>query len=202
MGRRRTVVVLGMALGMVLLAGVVAAVVGVLRSDDGPVYTVAQVQAGLQRHRMAWAGHTVRVHGMAAGVVLGHTITLYRCGHGPTTCTASVPVRTVAHLLLVPDGADAGSTFVGVSIGGRTVMYQPSMAAGLVPGVLVLVQPRAADTPLAALRRLPLVGSLIPDEGQGTFQRSGVYWVHIPTNHTCDSATQLCDDAILADVPQ
>jgi len=122
----------------------------------------------------------------------------------------SVPARTVVHLLLVPDGVDAGATTSGISGGisggDQTLTYHTSTATAPVPGMVVLVQPHATNallTPLlTALRRMPLIGSLVPNEGQGAFQRSGVYWVHIPTKRTCDIAAQLCDDAVLLAAPQ
>ncbi len=190
-----------LALGLVLVAGLVAAVVGVLRPDDGLVYTVAQVQAGLQQHRAAWAGRTVRVRGMVGGGVSGSTYMVFRCGRSPSPCMVNVPARALAHLLLVPEGADGGATNVTVSEGNQTLTYQSSTAASPAPGMLVLVQPRVTNTLLAVLRQLPLVSSLMPVEGQKAFQQSGVYRIHIPTNRTCDTAAQVCDDATLTGVP-
>ena len=48
------------AVGLVLIASTVTAVVG-HANPAGPVYTVAQVQSGLYRNPQAWAGRTVRV---------------------------------------------------------------------------------------------------------------------------------------------
>jgi len=201
-GKRRAAVTLGVVVGMVLLAGLVAAVVGHPTSPTGPVYTVAQVQAALQQHPMAWAGRTVRVRGMAGAAAFGSTYMVYSCGPTPSTCTVGVPARTVVHLLLVPDGADAGATTAGISGGNQTLTYHSSTAPDPVPGVVVLVQPPAPNALLTALRRVPLVGLLVPNEGQGTFHRSGVYWVRIPAKRTCDSAAPLCDDAVLLAAPQ
>ncbi len=203
-GKRGAAATLGVVVGMVLLAGLVAAVVGHPTSPTGPVYTVAQVQAALQQHPMAWAGRTVRVRGMAGGAAFGSTYMVYMCGPTPSTCTVGVPARTVVHLLLVPDGADAGGTTAGagISSGNQTLTYHSSTAPDPVPGVVVLVQPPAPNALLTALRRVPLVGLLVPNGGQGTFHRSGVYWVRIPAKRTCDSATPLCDDAVLLAAPQ
>jgi len=65
--RRRAAAGLGMVLGMASLAGVVMSVVvvGHPSSHAGPVYTVAQVRAGLTRQPSAWAGRTVLVRGVA-----------------------------------------------------------------------------------------------------------------------------------------
>jgi hypothetical protein len=205
-GRRRAAATVGVVLGIALLAGFVAAVVAAVvghhaSSFAGPVYTVAQVQVGLQQHPIAWAGRTVGVRGMAAGVAFGSTYELYMCGIRPGACRASVPAHTVAHLLLVPNGVDAGVTNVGMSEAGQKLTYYTS-ATNSVPGVAILVQPQRPNSLLTVLRRIPLIGSLVPNEGQGSFQRSGIYWVHIPTKRTCDIAAQLCDDAVLLAAPQ
>ncbi len=198
---RRAAATIGVVLGMVLLAGLVAAVAGRPSSPAGPVYTVAQVQVGLQQHPIAWAGRTVGVRGMVGGAAFGSTDEVYRCGVGPVACRASVPAHTVAHLLLVPDGVDAGATNVGMSDGGQKLTYYTS-ATNSVPEVVVLVQPQKPNAVLTVLRRMPLIGSLVPNEGQGTFQQSGVYWVHIPIKRTCDIGVQVCDDALLLAAPQ
>ncbi len=194
------VVALGLVL-IVLIAGAVT-VVAERATPAGSVYTVAQVQAGLQQHPTAWAGRTVRVHGMAAGAAFGNTYMVYGCGPTPSACTVSVPARTVVHLLLVPDGVDAGATTSGISGGDQTLTYHTSTATAPIPGMVVLVQPHATNALLTALRRVPLVGLLIPNESQKAFQRSGVYWMHIPVKRTCDIAAQLCDDAVLIGAPQ
>jgi hypothetical protein len=48
----------------VLAVGVGMAMLGI-HPDQGPVYTVAQVQAGLAHHPQAWVGRTVRMRGVA-----------------------------------------------------------------------------------------------------------------------------------------
>jgi len=138
---------------------------------------------------------------MAAGAAFGSTDELYMCGVGPGACRASVPAHTVAHLLLVPDGVDASATNVRISVEGQKLTYYTS-ATNSVPGVVVLVQPQRPNALLTVLRRMPLISSLVPNEDQGSFQRSGVYWLHIPTKRTCDITVQLCDDAVLLAAPQ
>jgi hypothetical protein len=60
----RSPLLLGVLLGLALATGLAA--VALRRPlDQGPVYTVAQVQAQLQRQPGAWAGRTVRVRGVA-----------------------------------------------------------------------------------------------------------------------------------------
>ncbi len=49
--------------GLVLIAGAVSAVVGRSPSLNGPIYTIAEVRAGLRTHPQAWVGRTVWVEG-------------------------------------------------------------------------------------------------------------------------------------------
>src|SRR5207237_4394068 len=89
--------------------GVVAAVVGLVLAvvtPAGPVYTVAQVAAGLAHHPRAWVGRTVTVRGTLAVVVDDDSVDP---GGGvgssycwPTgTCIMGLPTDVPLHIFLV-----------------------------------------------------------------------------------------------------
>jgi hypothetical protein len=82
----------GGLLGLVLITGL--AVMAIYRPPDrGPVYTVAQVQAGLADQPQDWVGRTVQVRGMVEPCPLREgTAILWRCPDDP--------------LILVPTAAD------------------------------------------------------------------------------------------------
>lgn len=65
MRRILAIVAVALVLVVITVAGVI-----VTRRDDGPVYSVAQVQAGLQQHPRQWFGKTIRVHGWLGGYLL------------------------------------------------------------------------------------------------------------------------------------
>jgi hypothetical protein len=52
-------------LGLVLTTSLSVAIIFAIRSAEGPVYSVATVQAGLADQPQAWVGRTVRVRGLA-----------------------------------------------------------------------------------------------------------------------------------------
>jgi hypothetical protein len=51
--------------GLALTSSVLIAITGSIRVSQGPVYTVAQVQAGMAHQPDTWVGRTVRMRGVA-----------------------------------------------------------------------------------------------------------------------------------------
>jgi hypothetical protein len=107
-------------LGLVLVAGLLAAVVG--RRAPERVYTVAQVRADLARQPAVWVGRTVLVRGVAVlsfwpiGPAGGGSVpcalppaTLPPAPHGPQSCPLAAPPTaphgTTVYLRLVDDSA-------------------------------------------------------------------------------------------------
>jgi hypothetical protein len=163
-GRRRAVATLGAVLGMALLAGLVAAVVGRPSSPAGPVYTVAQVRAGLARRPAAWAGRTALVRGAAVesawatGPTIGEGMT---CGARPSasgnsqSCPLVAPNGRTLYLRLVDD-----STLPNLTR--PFLMSQQDNRLTL----LLAVQPIAPNPLIALARRLPPLARFLPMQGQ------------------------------------
>ncbi len=162
-GRRRAVATLGAVLGMALLAGLVAAVVGRPSSPAGPVYTVAQVRAGLARQPSAWAGRTVLVRGVAfesfwaTGPMSGegHPCDPRFFGGHPQLCPLVRANGATVYLTLMDDSVqfDPRHPFF-------TIQQATRMTLNLA------VQP-IAPTPLIALvRRVPPLVRFLPMQGQ------------------------------------
>jgi hypothetical protein len=120
----RSPVLLGGLLGLLLLAAGLAAVALLRPLGHGPVYTVAQVRAQLDRDPAAWRGQALWVRGLIAG------------------CPG----------LLAP--------YVRAECRGREGYYLTDAA---VPATEPLPLERGSPAPLlAALRRLPPLGRLLP----------------------------------------
>src|SRR5437588_7823977 len=66
---RTVALAIAVLLAVALAAGAVLVFVVHSPAAAGPVYTVAQVQAGLARHPQAWVGRTVLVRGTTLGWV-------------------------------------------------------------------------------------------------------------------------------------
>jgi hypothetical protein len=145
--------------GLVLIAGFV---VGAHTSWPGhdPMYTVAQVQAGLARHPGSWVGHTVRVRGRATACSI-------ELEHGHFHCLPRQP-----HL----DDPDAGSW--------------------IEPLLLVWKDPNPA---LTIMRRVPLLGSLLPAPQELDWGTVATYRVQLRavTRGPCSAAT--CYEALVLD---
>ncbi len=163
-GRRRAAATLGVVLGMALLAGLVAAVVGRLSSPTGPVYTVRQVRVGLVRQPAAWAGRTLLVRGIAAvsfwatGPTTAVGQDCYRplpSSNSPGFCPLVAPNRATVHLWLIDDSlrSNLSRPFFAV---------QPSNTTTLI----LAVQPVAPNPLIALARRLPPLARFLPIQGQ------------------------------------
>jgi len=166
-GRRRAITTLGMVLGLALLAGLVAAVVGRPSSPAGPVYTVAQVRAGLARQPAAWAGRTLLVRGIAAqtlwatGPTNGIGQSCYRPfppSSGPGSCPLVAPHGATVYLWLIDDSSQSLRSHLSQPL----FLAQPSDTTilGLV------VQPVTPNPLLALARRVPPLARFLPIQGQ------------------------------------
>jgi len=165
-GRRRAIATLGVVVGMAVLAGLVAAVVSRLFSSDGPVYTVAQVRAGLARQPAAWAGRTLLVRGSATQTLWGIRSTpsgayeVHFCnarffGGHPQFCALTRPNGATVYLTLIDDSAriDPRRPFF--------ILQQAKMMA-----LNLAVQPVAPNPLVALARRLPPLARFLPMQGQ------------------------------------
>ncbi len=166
-GRRRAITTLGMVLGLALLAGLVAAVVGRPSSPAGPVYTVAQVRAGLARQPAAWAGRTLLMRGIAAKTfwatgpttAIGQSCyTPFPPSSGPGSCPLVAPHGAAVYLWLIDDSSQSLRSHLSQPL----FLAQPSDTT-----ILVHVMQPATPNPLLALaRRLPPLARFLPIQGQ------------------------------------
>lgn len=86
-------------LGLVLTISLFAAITARRAVAPGPVYALAQVQAGLADHPRAWVGRTVWVRGMAEPCPWwGGTTRLWQCADEPLILVAD-PAGQVAEPL-------------------------------------------------------------------------------------------------------
>jgi hypothetical protein len=94
-------------MGLVLAVGLVVALRGGSRGVAGPVYTVAQVQAGLMDRPPAWVGPTIWVRGLAAPCPWrGGTARLWQCADDPFILVADPADPRAAPLPLSPPAPD------------------------------------------------------------------------------------------------
>jgi len=143
---RKTWLVLGLLAG----SGCVGlAVVSLTSSPSMPVYTVAQVQAGLRRHPTAWTGRIVLIRGTITSTGSGSPI-------GPTRkevlLSAAIPVVGPGLSATLPRGAFGYVTLTTDSTDPR--------AAPLTLGVHLQTYGFAAW--LATLRGVPPLRALLP----------------------------------------
>jgi hypothetical protein len=162
-GRRRVVTTLGMVLGIALLAGLVAAVVGRPSSPAGPVYTVAQVRAGLARQPGAWAGRTLLVRGSAAETFWatgptsgqGHLCDPRFFGGHPQLCSLVRANGATVYLTLMDDSVQLDPTH-------PLFIRQQATTMSL----NLAVQPIAPSPLIALVRRVAPLARFLPMQGQ------------------------------------
>jgi len=163
-GGRRAAATLGVVLGVALLAGLVAAVAG--RPSSGPVYTVAEVRAGLARQPAAWAGRTLLVRGSATQTLwaIGSTTSgayeFHLCdprffGGHPQFCPLAGPNGGTVYLTLLDDSVQLNPRYPAF------ILQQAKMMA-----VNLAVQPVAPNPLIALARRLPPLARFLPMQGQ------------------------------------
>ncbi len=178
-GRRRAVTTLGMVLGIALLAGLVAAVVGRPSSPAGPVYTVAQVRAGLARQPAAWAGRTLLVRGSATqtlwaiGSTTRRAYEFHLCdarffGGHPQFCQLARPNEAIVYLTLIDDSVQLNPRYP------HFILQQAKMMA-----LNLAVQPVAPNPLVALARRLPPLARFLPMQGQVPGGMSHLYRIRL-----------------------
>ena len=154
-------VALGVVLGVALLAGLVAAVAGRPFSPAGPVYTVAEVRAGLTRQGVAGAGRTLLVRGVAAAsswAIMSTVSGVYEfhlCDVRSQFCPLAGPNGATVHLTLIDDSVQINPRYAPF------ILYQPKMMA-----LNLAVQPVTPNPLIALARRLPPLARFLPTQGQ------------------------------------
>ena len=168
--------------GLVLAAGLVAMLVGHLTPSHERVYSVDDVQSGLFHHPRQWVGRIVLVRGTATEL---DWETGQGTGRGlsclpPHECSLPVPPGYASHVNLVADR-----------------LYRPRM--GFPRIIRLRIQPAATNDLVMVLRRLPVVGSLLPSASQGlSAGLSHIYRIQtFGTGRQCLPHALWCDDAVL-----
>jgi len=155
-GRRRVAATLVVVLGMALLTELVTAGARRPSSLAGPVYTVAQVRAGLARQPAAWAGRTLLVHGVAVESFWGTGPTTsagHLCYLPPFTCPLVAPNGTTVYLAVIDDSVRPNHRHA-------FFMVQNTMT------LFLAVQPITPNPLIAFARRLPPLTRFLSAQGQ------------------------------------
>jgi hypothetical protein len=189
---------------LVLAVGLVVTIVtgGVVTE---PVYTIAQVRAGLAHDRAAWVGRSVLVRARVMASVLlrgafslGSPLSDYVVTKGrweppkcittstgcPSPLAGLVPTGTIPDLLLQLKPAWPHMSPV--------LWVRPQS-----PAPWIRPQPRAPW--LAFLQRLPLLRRVLPGPQQGRWGVYTVYRIQLLPPHRSRCAPTPCDDALLLD---
>ena len=191
-------------IGLVLAVGLVVTIVAGAATE--PVYTIAQVRAGLAQDPAAWVGRVVLVRGRVMASLLGR-------GASSLGTPLSDYVMTKGHLQ--PPRCITTSTGC------------PSPLAGLVPpgtipdlhlqlkpawprrSPVLWVRPQSPapwirplpPAPwLAFLRRLPLLQRVLPAPQQGRWGVYTVYRIQLLPPHRSPCTPNPCEDALLLDL--
>lgn len=130
-------------LGALALASVMALMVQ-NQAPAGPIYSLAQVQAGLYHYPQTWAGRMVRVRAQIDALA----------GDGRPQPISSRPSPYV-NLLSTPPGSG-----MEITLGPPTSSHADPSAS--YPAVSLFVGPRVSDPLRSALRRLPVIGRIVP----------------------------------------
>ncbi len=155
------------------------------------VYTVTAVQVGLRQNPGAWIGHTVTVRGVVIwysydhwGPNLLHAGGQDACFTWLHTCLLRQELTAIAsnstvHLALAAQPLNFGIGQDPVQV----LKTHPTLALPL-----VFREPSLPHDPIPSLlRRLPLIGSLLPMPEQWRPPVSGLYTIHIlpRVSHSC-----------------
>jgi hypothetical protein len=189
---------------LVLTVGLIVAIVAGAATE--PVYTIAQVRAGLAHDPAAWVGRSVLVRGRVMASVLGR---------------GAFSLGTPLSDYVVTKGRMQPPRCITTSTG------CPSPLAGIVPPgtspVLLLqlkpawprrspvlwvrpqspapwIRPQPPAPWLASLRRLPLLRRVLPGPQRGRWGVYTVYRIQILPPHRSRCAPTPCDDALLLDL--
>jgi len=191
-----------LALGLVLAAGLVAAVVG--HRAPAQAYTVAQVRAGLARQPAAWVGRTVLVRAVAVASVwttgLGTGMGIV-CGQrarrarppalgGVQSCPLTAPHGATLYLMLADDSAPFGP---------RPSLFFPQKTT-----LDLIVQPVAPNPLIALARRLPPLARFLSAQGQVPGGVPHLYRIRLwpSSSASCASPSPLtltCGTGVLVD---
>jgi len=145
MKRRTIAVAILFPLGALALVRMMALMVW-NQAPMGPIYALAQVQAGLYRNPQVWVGRTVRVRAQI------DTLDGYGAGTAQT-----IPNRSSRYVNLLSMPAGSGMEII---LGPPPSLHaDPSTSY---PAVSLFVGPRVSDPRLAALRHMPVIGRMVP----------------------------------------
>ena len=192
-------------IGLVLAVGLVVTIVAGGVATE-PVYTIAQVRAGLAHDRTAWVGRSVLVRARVMGVVwlrgtysLGTPLSDYVVRNGriqppkcittatgcPSPLAADVPPGTTPTILLQLKPPWPHRYPV--------LWVRPQSPAPW-------IRPVPPASWLAFLRRLPPLRHVLPGPQQGRWGVSMVYRMQILPPHRSPCTPTPRDDALLLDV--
>jgi len=193
-----------LALGLVLVAGLVAAVVG--RRAPERVYTVAQVRAGLARQPAAWAGRTLLVRGIAAAsswdVGVGPGVNAIQfCGTRPIG-SAPQPCELPLAAPNGPNGAGTTAYLTLVDASVRVDPIHPFFMPRRVNALVLAVQPVTPNPLVALARRLPPLARFLPVPRQVPGGVSQLYRIRLRPAGSARCASPFsftCDIGVLVD---
>ena len=143
MKRRTIAVAVLFPLGALALVSVMVLMVRG-QSSTGPIYSLAQVQAGLYRDPRVWAGRTVSVRAQIDALSGDGTLRPISRRPSPYDNLLSMPAGSRMEITLGPppsSRADPGASY---------------------PAVSLFVGPRVSDPLLSALRRWPVLRRIVP----------------------------------------
>lgn len=192
------------ALGVVLVAGLVAAIVG--RPASARVYTVAQVRAGLVRQPAAWVGRTVLVRGVAVLSFWprgpqGTGGSSVSCAVPPAALSPALPGQQSCPLA-APQGASVYLKIVDGSIRLDPRVHNSVPPQPTFPILMLVVQPVAPNPLIALARHLPLLTRFFPTLAQVPGGLSYLYRIRLrprPVSRApcANSAWFPCIDGVL-----
>jgi len=193
-----------LALGLALVAGLVAAVIG--RRVPEQAYTVAQVRAGLARQPAAWVGRTVLVRGVAveSSWVIGLTIgTSTSCivrssalgSSQSCPLAAPKPNRTTLYLTLVDDSVRLDQLDLMRPLLPVSQQANP-------PSLVLAVRPVTPNPLIALARRLPPFARFFPTQGRVPGGVPHLYRIRLQPRGSAPCANPFwftCTDGVLVD---
>jgi len=197
---------------LVLIVGVIVAVQK--RAVVGPVYSVAQVQAGLARHPSAWVGRTILMRGTIE--MIGWSTGSGGSGDGcatPLSCVLHAPTGTTIHLFVVADRGYNSPRALTILREGLLDQHEHETFLFPYPPPPPNLVLRTRFPPPSALmlilRRMPWVSSLLPQAGTIDGGVSHIYQVRLLATHPitcvpqpmCTGVHMLVDEGMLVGTP-
>jgi hypothetical protein len=187
MTRRRLVAAAALLL---LVLGSVVVLAVQQQPDDGQVYTVAQVQAGLQRAPTAWIGRIIRVRALVTGIVL--QVPMHRRG-GASSSVSVLVALPGPNCPTSSIGCGTSPTFPASSPI-STVQLSDTARTSMAPTLLAMVQ--SAPPWLALLRRIPGIRQLLARPQAVNLIGVATYRLRLIATSGC---WQMCTGAVLLD---